>query len=174
MGCSFSGLNALYDTANAGGDIWINENRFRILRQAGFANVFLVKELISGPNKFKDPSHVSGTNPLVIWKLNHIAFFSSVFQFNQFAKLSWHCIVISGHFCFFPYDLIIEHIMDNGNSYSWSWYLSVLTIRSDLRIKGFLPCFKSYTICSGCSCQWSPGEALYHFTPQIWSFYGSN
>lgn len=49
----------MYDTANAGGDIWINENRFRILRQAGFANVFLVKELISGPNKFKDPSHVS-------------------------------------------------------------------------------------------------------------------
>ncbi|KAK4726781.1 hypothetical protein R3W88_031698 [Solanum pinnatisectum] len=59
MGCSFSGLNALYDSANGGGDVWINENRFRILRQASFPNVFLVKELISDPNKIKDPSHVS-------------------------------------------------------------------------------------------------------------------
>ncbi|KAG5572037.1 hypothetical protein H5410_061803 [Solanum commersonii] len=59
MGCSFSGLNALYDNANGGGDVWINENRFRILRQASFPNVFLVKELISDPNKIKDHSHVS-------------------------------------------------------------------------------------------------------------------
>uniref|UniRef100_A0A0V0I0W5 Putative ovule protein n=1 Tax=Solanum chacoense TaxID=4108 RepID=A0A0V0I0W5_SOLCH len=59
MGCSFSGLNALYDNANGGGDVWINENRFRILRQASFPNVFLVKELVSDPNKIKDPSHVS-------------------------------------------------------------------------------------------------------------------
>ncbi|KAM3290105.1 hypothetical protein BC332_30738 [Capsicum chinense] len=68
MGCSFSGLNALYDSANGGGDVWINENRFRILKPIGggsLANLFLVKELISDPSKpgiskeFKDPSHVS-------------------------------------------------------------------------------------------------------------------
>ncbi|CAN1138134.1 Serine/threonine-protein kinase 16 [Linum perenne] len=48
MGCSFSGLNALYDAVNGGGDVWINDVRFRILRQlgeGGFAFVFLVKEV---------------------------------------------------------------------------------------------------------------------------------
>ncbi|CAL5442088.1 unnamed protein product [Camellia sinensis] len=71
MGCSFSGLNALYDAVNGGGDVWINENRFRILRQlgeGGFAYVFLVKEVLtesaaaSGDGiakKLKDPSRVS-------------------------------------------------------------------------------------------------------------------
>lgn len=68
MGCSFSGLNALYDAVNGGGDVWINENRFRIVRQlgeGGFAYVFLVKEVISEPSnsgvakKFKDSSHIS-------------------------------------------------------------------------------------------------------------------
>ncbi|KAL3343054.1 hypothetical protein AABB24_026885 [Solanum stoloniferum] len=68
MGCSFSGLNALYDAVNGGGDVWINENRFRIVRQlgeGGFAYVFLVKEVISDPSnpgvskKFKDSSHIS-------------------------------------------------------------------------------------------------------------------
>lgn len=71
MGCSFSGLNALYDAVNGGGDVWINENRFRIVRQlgeGGFAYVFLVKEVISDTsnpglsNKFKDSSHLSGTH----------------------------------------------------------------------------------------------------------------
>lgn len=70
MGCSFSGLNALYDAVNGGGDVWINENRFRIVRQlgeGGFAYVFLVKEVISDPSnpgvskKFKDSCHISGT-----------------------------------------------------------------------------------------------------------------
>ncbi|XP_051117004.1 uncharacterized protein LOC127241826 [Andrographis paniculata] len=68
MGCSFSGLNALYDAVNGGGDVWINENRFRIIRQlgeGGFAYVFLVKEVVpdtanSGiSKKIKDSSHVS-------------------------------------------------------------------------------------------------------------------
>ncbi|KAI5660112.1 hypothetical protein M9H77_28905 [Catharanthus roseus] len=69
MGCSFSGLNALYDAVNGGGDVWINENRFRIIRQlgeGGFAYVFLVKELPSSDptnaglaQKFKDSSHIS-------------------------------------------------------------------------------------------------------------------
>ncbi|PIA63367.1 hypothetical protein AQUCO_00201006v1 [Aquilegia coerulea] len=74
MGCTFSGLNALYDAVNNGGDVWINENRFRIIRQlgeGGFAYVYLVKDIgIESPSvvvgvgggvgkKFKDPSHVS-------------------------------------------------------------------------------------------------------------------
>ncbi|XP_042505197.1 probable serine/threonine-protein kinase DDB_G0291350 [Macadamia integrifolia] len=70
MGCSFSGLNALYDAVNGGGDVWINENRFRILRQlgeGGFAYVYLVKEVGNDSavgsgglaKKIKDPSHVS-------------------------------------------------------------------------------------------------------------------
>ncbi|KAK8652695.1 hypothetical protein V6N13_126720 [Hibiscus sabdariffa] len=32
MGCSFSRLNALYDVMNGGGDVWINDNRFRIVK----------------------------------------------------------------------------------------------------------------------------------------------
>ncbi|KAF7136589.1 hypothetical protein RHSIM_Rhsim08G0140900 [Rhododendron simsii] len=66
MGCSFSGLNALYDAVNGGGDVWINKNRFRILRQlgeGGFAYVYLVKEVLpdsSGlASKFTDASHLS-------------------------------------------------------------------------------------------------------------------
>lgn len=76
MGCSFSGLNALYDAVNGGGDVWINENRFRIVRQlgeGGFAFVYLVKEIVAdagaaaggGAGRFAvkkslHPSHVSG------------------------------------------------------------------------------------------------------------------
>lgn len=71
MGCSLSGLNALYDSVNGGGDVWINENRYRILRQlgeGGFAYVYLVKEMVTTDasaasgglaNKVKDPSHLS-------------------------------------------------------------------------------------------------------------------
>lgn len=74
MGCSFSGLNALYDSVNGGGDVWINENRYRILRQlgeGGFAYVYLVKEMVTTDasaaagglaNKVKDPSHLSGSS----------------------------------------------------------------------------------------------------------------
>lgn len=67
MGCSFSGLNAFYDSVNGEGDVWINENRYRIVRQlgeGGFAYVYLVKEIKTAAEedsgkKFKDPSHVS-------------------------------------------------------------------------------------------------------------------
>ncbi|XP_049933049.1 uncharacterized protein LOC116251205 isoform X2 [Nymphaea colorata] len=64
MGCSFSGLNALYDAVNGAGDVWINESRFRVIRQlgeGGFAYVFLVKDVTAegSGTKFKDPSHVS-------------------------------------------------------------------------------------------------------------------
>ncbi|CAA2967138.1 probable serine threonine- kinase DDB_G0291350 [Olea europaea subsp. europaea] len=68
MGCSFLGLNALNDAVNGGGGVWINENRFRIVRQlgeGGFAYVFLVKEVIFDSSntgismRIKDSSHVS-------------------------------------------------------------------------------------------------------------------
>jgi hypothetical protein len=65
MGCSISGLNALYDAATGGGDVWINERRFRVLRQigeGGFAFVYLVKEheASSETARGRHPSHVSG------------------------------------------------------------------------------------------------------------------
>ncbi|KAJ8560588.1 hypothetical protein K7X08_022448 [Anisodus acutangulus] len=78
MGCSFSGLNGLYDAVNGGGDVWINENRFKIIRQlgeGGFAYVFLVKEVLSDPSnpgiskKFKDPSHISDDGTYAMKKL---------------------------------------------------------------------------------------------------------
>ncbi|XP_059642091.1 uncharacterized protein LOC132284050 [Cornus florida] len=71
MGCSFSGLNALYDVVHGGADVWINENRFRVVRQlgeGGFAHVYLVKEVLTDSSsasgggiakKFKDPSQAS-------------------------------------------------------------------------------------------------------------------
>ncbi|XP_044466581.1 serine/threonine-protein kinase 16-like [Mangifera indica] len=71
MGCTFSGLNSLYDAVNGGGDVWINDNRFRILRQLGegaFSYVFLVKEVITESSsittggltkRVKDTSHLS-------------------------------------------------------------------------------------------------------------------
>ena len=66
MGCSISGLNALYESATGGGDVWINERRFRVLRQigeGGFAFVYLVREL--QPASDAEPArrhaaHVSG------------------------------------------------------------------------------------------------------------------
>ncbi|KAG6404105.1 hypothetical protein SASPL_136345 [Salvia splendens] len=80
MGCSFSGLNALYDAVNGAGHVWINENRFRIVRQlgeGGFAFVYLVKELISDPSnpaagissKIKDSSHISGDGTYAVKKV---------------------------------------------------------------------------------------------------------
>jgi len=80
MGCSFSGLNALYDSVNGGGDVWINENRFRILRQlgeGGFAYVYLVKEAPNDSatgglaNKLKDSSHLAGSIHFLIVKICH-------------------------------------------------------------------------------------------------------
>nr|GEX90833.1 serine/threonine-protein kinase 16-like [Tanacetum cinerariifolium] len=59
-------LNALYDSS--AGYVWINENRFKIVRQlgeGGFAFVFLVKEVINESSdggiskKFRDSTHLS-------------------------------------------------------------------------------------------------------------------
>lgn len=66
MGCSISGLNALYDAATGGGDVWINERRFRVLRQigeGGFAFVYLVREHQPASDADlarRDTGHVSG------------------------------------------------------------------------------------------------------------------
>jgi len=66
MGCSISGLNALYDAATGGGDVWINERRFRVLRQigeGGFAFVYLVREHQPASDAAlarRDTAHVSG------------------------------------------------------------------------------------------------------------------
>ncbi|THG08648.1 hypothetical protein TEA_015518 [Camellia sinensis var. sinensis] len=88
MGCSISGLNALYDVVNGGGDVWINEHRFRILRQlgeGGFAYVFLVKEVLSESTaasgggiakKFKDPSHVSAYRIMLVINTSYDKLFS--------------------------------------------------------------------------------------------------
>jgi serine/threonine kinase 16 len=64
MGCSMSGLNALHDAAKGGGDVWINEHRFRVLHQIGegdFAFIYIVRELNppSDAALGKSTSHVS-------------------------------------------------------------------------------------------------------------------
>ncbi|KAG0491904.1 hypothetical protein HPP92_004990 [Vanilla planifolia] len=81
MGCSFSGLNAIYSAANGGGDVWINENRFRILKQlgeGGFTFVYLVKEIVAdaavssgglAAKKFIDPSHLSNDGMYALKKV---------------------------------------------------------------------------------------------------------
>jgi serine/threonine kinase 16 len=72
MGCSFSGLNAIYGAAGGTGEVWVNDSRFRILKQIGgtdvSSTVYLVNENLpdgaSGLAKKKsiDPSHISGRN----------------------------------------------------------------------------------------------------------------
>ncbi|PKU78955.1 probable serine/threonine-protein kinase DDB_G0291350 isoform X1 [Dendrobium catenatum] len=81
MGCSFSGLNAFYDAANGSADVWINENRFRIVRQlgeGGFAFVYLVKEVVADASaspgslaakKSIDPSHISDDGTYALKKV---------------------------------------------------------------------------------------------------------
>lgn len=80
MGCSFSGLNALHDAANGNGDVWINENRFRIVRQlgeGGLASVYLVKEVVvdasASPGlvtkKSIDSSHISDDGTYALKKV---------------------------------------------------------------------------------------------------------
>jgi len=76
-------MNAMYDSASGGGDVWINENRFRIIRKIGddgsSASVFLVKEIASNPpisggtfalHKVKNPSHVSDDGTYAMKKVN--------------------------------------------------------------------------------------------------------
>ncbi|XP_047328588.1 probable serine/threonine-protein kinase DDB_G0291350 [Impatiens glandulifera] len=84
MGCSCSGLSALYDAVNSsggGGEVWINENRFRIislLGEGGFAYVYLVKEILDQSDiasasgisiKFKNSSHISDDGTYAMKKI---------------------------------------------------------------------------------------------------------
>ncbi len=63
MGCTWSGLSALYGVVSSGTEVWVNERCFRIVRQlgeGGFSFVFLVQERPSGHHylhqEAKDPS----------------------------------------------------------------------------------------------------------------------
>lgn len=66
MGCTWSGLNALYEVVGSGTDVWVNKRRFRIQRrlgEGGFAFVYLVREQPGEQQPWeepKDPSHISG------------------------------------------------------------------------------------------------------------------
>ncbi|XP_071693293.1 uncharacterized protein [Rutidosis leptorrhynchoides] len=100
MGCSISGLNALYDAVNGGADVWINDNRFKVVRQlgeGGFAYVFLVKEVISDVSgggvstKFKDPSHISEDGTYAMKKV--------LIQNNDQLELVKEEIRVSSLFC---------------------------------------------------------------------------
>ncbi|KAE8684032.1 Detected protein of confused Function [Hibiscus syriacus] len=116
MGCTFSGLNALYDSTNVGGDVWINENRFKIVRQlgeGGFAYVYMVKEAIPDSssasagglaNKVKDPSHLSDDGTYAMKKVfiqsnEHLEFVreeirvSSLFNHRNLLPLLDHAII---------------------------------------------------------------------------------
>lgn len=68
MGCSWSGLAALYEAVSSGSDVWVNERRFRIVRElgeGGFAFVYLVRELHGERfqrERSKDPSKASGAS----------------------------------------------------------------------------------------------------------------
>ncbi|KAM0942607.1 putative transferase, protein kinase NAK family [Dioscorea sansibarensis] len=102
MGCSFSGLNALYDAVNGGGDVWINQNRFRIVRQlgeGGFAFVYLVKEVSAAAdgsssglarNKSINPAHVSGDGVYAMKKV--------IIQSDEQLELVRHEISVSSLF----------------------------------------------------------------------------
>ena len=69
MGCTLSGLNALYG-ADGIGDVWVNDNRFRILKllhqNNGSSFIFLVKE-VSDPSShgLKVSSFASGRMILI-------------------------------------------------------------------------------------------------------------
>ncbi|KAF6162551.1 hypothetical protein GIB67_003097 [Kingdonia uniflora] len=106
MGCSFSGLNTLYYTVNGGGDVWINENRFRIVRQlgeGGFAFVYHVKESSNNDpsstviaslgvaKKLKDPSYVLDDGTYAMKKV--------LIQTNEQLELVKEEIRVSALFC---------------------------------------------------------------------------
>lgn len=69
----------MYDAVNGGGDVWINDNRFRILRplgDGGSTYVYLVKEIVPdggrsalARNKSIDPSHLSDDGTYAVKKV---------------------------------------------------------------------------------------------------------
>ncbi|XP_062199706.1 uncharacterized protein LOC133902131 [Phragmites australis] len=124
MGCSFSGLNALYDTVGGGGgDVWVNDYRFRVLRMLGDASpagssVFLVKEVVAaaatdgtaraGPGaaglarkKGVDPSHISADGTYALKKV--------LIQSNQHLELVQQEIRVSSQFSHSNLLPLLEH-----------------------------------------------------------------
>ncbi|MBA0718381.1 hypothetical protein Golax_006132 [Gossypium laxum] len=121
MGCTFSGFNAMYDAANGGGDVWINDIRFKIVRQlgeGGFAYVYLVKEVTSDSSsisagglakKVKDPSHLSDDGTYAMKKVliqnneqlelvREEIRVSSLFSHRNLLPLLDHAIISVKHF----------------------------------------------------------------------------
>lgn len=106
MGCSFSGLNAIYGAVNGAGDVWIRDNRFRIVRQlgeGGAAFVFLVKEVLADPSagglarkKSINPSHLSG---LLLALIVGLLWLCEVFIWNLMWFVAFWIKVWSSFFC---------------------------------------------------------------------------
>ena len=68
MGCTWSGLTALYDAVNAAEDVYINGRRFKIVKglgEGGYAFVYLVREVGQGLIPVAKPkySDVPGRTP---------------------------------------------------------------------------------------------------------------
>ncbi|WJX71421.1 non-specific serine/threonine protein kinase [Trifolium repens] len=94
-------------SVNGGGDVWINDNRFRILRQlgeGGFAFVYLVKEAPNDSatgglaNKLKDSSHLSDDGSYAMKKV--LIQNNEQLEWSERRYASRHCLVtpISSHF----------------------------------------------------------------------------
>ncbi|KAF9594018.1 hypothetical protein IFM89_026826 [Coptis chinensis] len=121
MGCSFSGLNALYDAVNGGEDVWINENRYRILRQlgeGGFAFVFLVQQVASDSSssvgkKLRDPSLISDDGRYAIKKV--------VIQSDEQLQLVKEEIRVSGLFSHANLLPLIDHAIIAVKAMQGGW-----------------------------------------------------
>ena len=139
MGCSYSGLNALYDAVNGGGDVWINENRFKIIRQlgeGGLAYVYLVKEVVTDAsaglsNKLKDPSFLSG-NVLILFFCNGLL---------RFVVIMWVIDSMNYGIVWFSFNWFLISGYENWglNDVLWSnWVVGFLLWRVDSFEHGFL------------------------------------
>lgn len=66
MGCTWSGLSALYDSLNAGQEYCIKDRRFRVLKklgEGGYAFVYLVRESGPGSSDLSKQPSSPGTTP---------------------------------------------------------------------------------------------------------------
>ncbi|KAK2367006.1 homeobox-leucine zipper protein ANTHOCYANINLESS [Trifolium repens] len=109
-------------SVNGGGDVWINDNRFRILRQlgeGGFAFVYLVKEAPNDSatgglaNKLKDSSHLSDDGSYAMKKV--LIQNNEQLEWSERRYASRHCLVtpISSHF------LIMQSFLLRKCSFCW-------------------------------------------------------
>ncbi|KAE8672570.1 PHOTOPERIOD-INDEPENDENT EARLY FLOWERING 1 family protein [Hibiscus syriacus] len=101
MGCSISGLNALYDAVHGGGDVWINDNRFKIVRQlgeGGFAYVYLVKEVVSDSSSALASGLAKKNNEQMDFVREEIRV-SSLFSHPNLLPLLDHAIIFVKQLC---------------------------------------------------------------------------